>query len=134
MRPRLEGLYFTCSALVETDGVEWPEIEFLMIEPYRADCLGYFEELARALREGRMGRSAWESEYSELRLVANLREQVIRFDLRAWWSRRDEEQSGELTVPADGVARFAERMRSFLRLDEGRRLRRTKEVSDTDGV
>src|SRR5690348_2569216 len=94
-----------------------------MIEPYRADMLGYFEEVADGANRGWEGDNKWESEFSQLHLAATSTgagDVTLRIYAR-WKPDYEDDRRGELIVPADAVARFAIRMRDFLRLESGSR-------------
>jgi hypothetical protein len=98
-------------------------IELQMIEPYRADMLAFFEELAQGAAAGWNGDNGWESEFSQLHLAATSDgegEVTIRIFVR-WAPNYDDERRGELSMRATDVERFGERMRKFLRLEHGDR-------------
>src|ERR671937_6592 len=59
---------FQCTGTFAIDGEEW-SVELEVIDPYRADMLGFFEELA-AGTAGWLGVKAWESEFAEMALAA----------------------------------------------------------------
>jgi hypothetical protein len=115
--------YFTCVAVIEIDGEEWPAIELGMIDHYRADMLGFVEELAQGASTGWEGDNGWESEFSQLHLAATSNgDGEVNFRIYARWKPEFEEiRRGEMKVPADAVRRFGVRMRDFLRLEQGSR-------------
>lgn len=57
------GDYFTCTVRVVIAGEEWDPIELEMIEPYREDMLGFFEQIAQGAARGWDGENRWESEF-----------------------------------------------------------------------
>jgi hypothetical protein len=59
--------WFECEVTLSIGTKEWT-LHLEMIEPYRADMLGFFEQIAKA--EGSPLR--WESEYAELRFVVSV--------------------------------------------------------------
>jgi Family of unknown function (DUF6228) len=110
--------YFTCRAVVVADGAEWPPIELEMIEPYRRDTLGYFEELAAGATTGWEGENTWTSEHRQLSLAAtHTGDGAISVRVLARWRPDYEtERRGELTMSVEAVKLLAPRMSDFLRL------------------
>src|SRR2546421_6863924 len=106
--------WFSCVASVEANGEIW-KIELGMIEPYRADMLGFFEDLGRAALQGWEGELLWESEYAEMRVAANAAgEGLVVFDvLLRWPPSYEEEKRTTLAFTAGAVERAAERMHDF---------------------
>jgi hypothetical protein len=111
--------WFECEVTLSIGTQEWA-LHLEMIEPYRADMLGFFEQLAKS--EGSLLR--WESEYAELHFEASVEEgDSALFETRIWWppdyERREEMQ---FRVPTQRLPAFAEQLRGFVRLERGRRL------------
>ena len=121
---RFQRTDFTCTATIESDGEEW-SIGLDMIEPYRADMMAFFEELATD-PVGWSSPKEWESEFAELSVRATRGGEngIVTLDvLMRWPPRYDDEQRATLVVRAVGLAQLAEAMRAFLRI-EGRRFTR----------
>jgi hypothetical protein len=93
------------------------ETKLGMIEPYRADMLGFFEDLGRVASRGWEGERFWESEYAEMRVAAKAAgDGRVVFDvLLRWPPTYEEEKRATLAFPAEAVERAAERMHDFLR-------------------
>jgi hypothetical protein len=122
--PRHLRGYFTCTATLNLDGDEW-SVGLDMIEPYRADMLGFFEELARDA-PGWYERKEWESEFDEISVLATpLGDEMVQLDIHIRWPPTyEDEKRGSLLVRADDLSQLANAMRSFLGLREGSRFRR----------
>jgi hypothetical protein len=114
--------WFSCVASVEANGEMW-EIELGMIEPYRADMLGFFEDLGRAASRGWEGELLWESEYAEMRVEAKASgDGLVVLDMRLRWPPSyEEEKQATLSFSVEAVERAAERMHNFLRMERGSR-------------
>jgi hypothetical protein len=118
--PRLRRHDFTCRATVVLDGEEW-SVGLDMIEPYRAEMMGFFDELAREA-SGWAGEKAWSSEFAELELGAThdgADAVTFRFRIR-WPPRYEEERDGSLVVRAQALDRLAAELRSFLCIEPQR--------------
>jgi hypothetical protein len=90
-----------------------------MISAYRADMLGFFEDTG-AEAAGWDGAKEWRSEFDEMYVRAtNAGEGVAVLEVWIYARGDDWERSGTIHVRADELPRFAERMRSFLRMPEG---------------
>ena len=124
-RGELHRGYFSCTASVEANGEVWT-VDLEMIEPYRADMLGFFEEIARSARRGWEGGTRWESEYSEFHLDAYAKgDGEVALDVYMRWPPTyDEERQTRMMFAVEAVERYGERMRGFLRMERGRRWRR----------
>jgi hypothetical protein len=111
--------YFKCLATLEIDGEEW-SVPLEMISVFRADMLGFFEELG-AEAEGWDGVKEWRSEFDEMNIQAtNSGEADAILDVHLQWPPEyEKEQTGTIHVRADELTKFAERMRAFLRMPEG---------------
>jgi len=111
--------YFNCLATFALDGEDW-SVPLEMISAYRADMLGFFEELG-AETGGWEGVKEWSSEFAEMSIRAtNLGEGDAVLDVHLHWPPEyEKEQTGTIHVRADELAKFAERMRAFLRMPEG---------------
>lgn len=122
--PQLRRGYFTCTGLLALDGEEWL-VEMEMIEPYRADMLGFFEEIADEAEAGWDGVKSWKSEFAELRVDATNDGRgvtVLHAFIRSTRPIGEEdEQSGVLVVANRALVRVADEMRRFLRLPHGHR-------------
>jgi hypothetical protein len=58
---------FKCLATVEANS-ETYEVELEMINPYREDMLGFFEDMSSRHKRGWSGVMTWESEFAEMKL------------------------------------------------------------------
>lgn len=114
--------WFACVFATEADGETW-EIELGMIEPYRADMLGFFEDLDRATVSGWEGELYWESEFAEVRIEAKLAAGAdVVFDvLMRWPPRYEEERRATMAFRPADLQRLAGRMHDFLRMERGSR-------------
>jgi hypothetical protein len=117
--------YFTCTVRMVIDGEEWEPINLEMIEPYRADMLGFFEEIARGAARGWNGENRWVSEFSQLHLTAlsSGTETVTMRVYARWKPDYETERRGVMEVSPQAVERLGERMRHFLRMETGHRFR-----------
>jgi hypothetical protein len=116
--------YFTCGVAVVIDDSEWEPIELQMIPPYRSDMVAFFEEIAAGASQGWDGEKRWESEFSQLHLTAlsdGSGKVTVRVFAR-WKPDYERERRGVLEVTAEAAEHFGERMRTFLRMSDGRRL------------
>ena len=116
--------YFACVETLELDGEE-RSVDVEMIGPYRADMLGFFEELAEQAA-GWSGEKPWESESAEMRVTArNSGDGVTILEV---WIRQpptyEEEHKGILHVRSGELPRFDDRIRAFLRMERGERFTR----------
>jgi Family of unknown function (DUF6228) len=112
---------FKCLATIEAN-TDTYEVELDMIDPYRDDMLGFFEDMARHKR-GWSGVMSWESEFAEMKLdVRNPEGGDVTFDVSMRWPPNYEDDwSGSLVVNADQLPRFAEAMRKLMGADGGSR-------------
>lgn len=109
---------FKCIATFALDDQEW-SAQLDMISAYRADMLGFFEEIG-AEAAGWDGVKEWRSEFDEMGVRAtNPGEGVVILDVWIDPSGDDWERSGTIHVRAAELPRFAERIGSFLRMPEG---------------
>jgi len=117
--------YFTCTVRVVIDDEEWDPIELEMIEPYRADMLGFFEEVARGAARGWDGENRWASEFSQFHLTTlSSGTGTVTMRVYARWKPGYEaERRGVMEVSSDAVEHFGERMGHFLRMEVGHRFR-----------
>lgn len=107
---------FKCLATFAMDGEEW-SVPLDMISVFRADMLGFFEELG-AEADGWDGVKEWRSEFHEMNIQAtNPGQGDAVLDVHLW--PPEEEHQGTIHVRADELAKFADRMRAFLRMPEG---------------
>jgi hypothetical protein len=113
---------FKCLATVEANS-ETYEVELEMIDPYRRDMLGFFEDMGRH-RRGWSGVMSWESEFAEMKLdVRNPDGGDVTVDvLMRWPPSYEDEWSGSLVVNADELPRAAEAMRKLMGAESGSRL------------
>ena len=111
--------YFTCSATLGLDGEEW-SVGLEMIWEFRSDMLGFFEELA-ASAEGWSGTKEWDSEFQEVSIRATSPgDGIAILDVVLCWPPEYEiQREGTIHVRLEELPRFAETMRSFLRMPEG---------------
>lgn len=113
--------YFSCVATLVENGDE-TSVDLGMIEAYRADMLGFFEEMA-AEASGWPGSKEWESESAELSIAAaNAADGSARLDIEARWPPEYEERRNiTLELQAAGLSHVAAQMRVFLDLPQGER-------------
>ena len=113
--------WFECDVTLAVAGEE-RVVHLEMIEPYREDMLGFFEQLAEAKAPSR---HRWESEYAELHLdVVIADDGPATFDAEIWWPPDYERRErAQFQVATDQLPGFAERLREFVRLDQGERLK-----------
>lgn len=103
------------TATIDYDGDTWA-IELEMIEPFLADMIGFFDEIARP---DWSGPTRWESEFQEVALSATGADGLAKLAFRIWWSRADEldnEREGELLVSREELPVFAEQLRELTQL------------------
>ena len=120
--PNFHRGYFTCTAAFEIDGEE-SLVTLEMIEMFRADTVGFFDEMA-AEAKGWDGAKRWESEFSQLQFdVENPGNGVAVFKVCVQWAPEYEvERRGVLHVSADDLPRAAEQLRQFFGVEEGDRI------------
>lgn len=101
---------------VEYDGELWA-IDLDMINPYLADMLAFFDEIAEP---DWSGRTRWESEFQELAIEAGAgADDQVNLAFSMWWSRGDEldnEREGKLVVRRGELPQFAARLRELATL------------------
>ena len=94
------------------------EVSVVMIEPYRQDMLGFFQEFA-AVPEDWVGRAKWGSENGEVFLEVEGYGSgpiVIQAEL-AWWTRSGQEtRTSVFGVTPSDLKTFAASLPPFLRL------------------
>jgi hypothetical protein len=114
--------YFSCVAtLIENGDESSTDVE--MIEPYRYDMLGFFEEMA-AEASGWPGTKEWRSEFATLMVAAvNADGGTVSFEVDARWPP-DYEESRHLVLrlPAAELKELATKVRVFVDLPHGERL------------
>ena len=113
--------------MMALDGDEWL-VEMEMIEPYRSDMLGFFEEMASEAQTGWRGTRLWESEFSEMRVDAtNDGGGLTTLGVLIHWMRpvgEEDERYGKLTIASAELTRVAHEMQRFLDLRSGSRFTR----------
>jgi hypothetical protein len=115
--------FFSCVATLTEDGDQW-SVDVEMIEPYRSDMLGFFEEMA-VESSGWPGTKEWRSEFATLRVTAVTGgDGNVSLAVTAWWPPDYEEtrQLG-LSLPAGELKELATKVRVFLDLPHGERFR-----------
>lgn len=103
------------TATIDFDGETWA-IDLDMIEPYLADMVGFFEEIARP---DWSGATRWQSEFQELAIEAAAADGLVELAVSVWWSAADgldNEREGALVVGRDEMAQFAARLRELTHL------------------
>jgi hypothetical protein len=112
--------WFECDVTLSTGTQEWT-LHLKMIEPYRADMLCFFEQLAEAKDRCRL---RWQSEYAELHFDVSTEEHGwASFAAEIWWPPDYEQREQmQFRVPTERLPSFTEQMRHFVRLDRGERL------------
>lgn len=115
---------FKCLATIEADDQTY-EVALEMIDAYRKDMLGFFEDLGRMARRGWPDEERWESEFAELRICASSEETgEVRFHVvMRWPPEYDDGWEGTLHFTPEAVEQFAQRMRQFMRMEHGARFR-----------
>jgi len=113
--------YFSCVATLIEDSEE-SSTDVEMIEPYRYDMLGFFEEMA-AEAAGWVGTKKWQSELATLSVAAvNADGHTVSFEVGARRPPDLEESLGlVLNLPTVELEELARKLRAFLDLPHGER-------------
>jgi hypothetical protein len=121
--PRFDipGGDFGCRFTLAIGGDEW-SLDLVMIEPYTADMLGFFEEIAQPAAEW-LEPKRWESEDGEVAITATHADtSAVQFRVRMRWPPEYEAEVVEsLVVRRSELEDMARQMRSLVELPHGQR-------------
>jgi len=123
---------FACVFTLSSNGEE-SGIELDQIDPYAADMLGFFEEMARDAA-GWNEPKGWFSEFIEVQIIATHRRSDVELRVLMRWEERpgqphrtkrdedpwyEQERQGVLTVQPEDLGPFAAQMRRLMRRELG---------------
>lgn len=116
------GRDFACVFTLSLNDEE-SEVELDQIDPYAAEMLGFFEEIARDA-EGWTEPKLWRSEFSEVHIAATHRGSDVQLEILIRWPPLYErERRGVLIVRPGDLGPFAAQMRGLMHREHGHRFR-----------
>ena len=97
-----------------------------MIQPYREDMLGFFEEMAEEA-DGWEGSKRWRSEFAEMNIVAtNEGSGIATLRIQIWPPNEEWSAEETLDVSTESLTQAAASMKVLLGLKHGRRFRQLR--------